>query len=131
MDVKMVIKEYNIVLGDGSAVWNKDKSVRLVIDHSKPITLQRCKQIYEVACQLAGRQFKKISILHTIMETPEDIEAEIPVIYHRDKRWDYYPDKNALFIYDKGELVYANENGRICSDPVALCETADLVGPLD
>lgn len=121
-------QEYNYVMGfdnqSGKAVMSPDETVKLIIDHSKPITLKRAKEIFKAACELSGRDLYKISIeLSAYSKTPGNECGDAAEECLIDKKWVYTLKTNSLVIWDKGEPVYANDNGVICTDQVALYDT--------
>lgn len=115
---------HNYVLGDGTAVYSPDHKAKLTVDHSRPITLARCKEIYDAACKLSGRDLSRISIcLSTYSVSPGNECGDWPEECYEDKQWDYDPARNILIGWDMGKPVYANDNGQICTDQDALCDT--------
>ena len=123
-------EEFNFVVGfilvgrnivDGRAVINPQKSIRLQIDHTIPITLVRCAEIMQVARQLSGRPLAYISIRRSIYTvTPGNECSDWAEDCLMDKKWNYDSHTNSLEIFDRGEPVYANNNGSICRDQAAL-----------
>lgn len=128
-------EEFNYVVGfirteyglrDGQTVTNPENTIRLEIDHSGPITLDRCSRILKKARELSGRDLAMISIHRSIFsKTPGNECADFPETCYLDKRWDFYPDTNSLLIYDRGEPVYSNDNGQVCTDQVALYDSME------
>lgn len=126
-------EEFNYVVGfvrtpyglrDGQTVTNPENTIRLEIDHSRPITLDRCAHILSKARELSGRDLAMISIHRSIFsKTPGNECGDFPETCYLDKRWDFYPDTNSLMIYDRGEPVYSNDNGQVCTDQVALYDS--------
>jgi len=96
----------------------------LEIDHSGPVTLKRCGQIFEKACTLSGRDLSSIHIhLSEFTVTPDNEDGEFPEKCIMNKEWIYTDKSNSLLIYDKGQPVYVNGNGTISSDRDALVDT--------
>jgi hypothetical protein len=127
-------EEFNFVVGfvrtphglrDGKTVTNPEKTIRLTVDHSKPITLERCARILDEACKLSGRNLAMISIYHSIYSKTAGNNGDVAETCYLDKRWDYYPDTNSLLIYDRGEPVYANDNGVICTNQAAIYDSME------
>jgi hypothetical protein len=115
---------HNYVLGDGVVVRSPDGKTRLTVDHSESITLARCATIYAAACTLSGRTYKRLSIrLSVYSVTPGNECGDGPETCYVDKHWDYDPHRNSMVIWDKGQPVYANDNGVICRDQDALYDT--------
>jgi len=129
------VEEFNFVVGftrvdthglrDGRTVMSPDKTVKLAVDHSEPITLERCARILEEARKLSGRNLAMISIRRSIYSMTPDNDGDSAETCYLDKRWDYYPDTNSLLIYDRGEPVYANDNGVICTDQAAIYDSME------
>lgn len=125
-------QEFNFVVGfvednrqglliDGRTIYNPEKTIRLEIDYSKSITLQRCAEIMAAARKLSGRDLAMISIRHSIYSKSPDNECgDFPETCYLDKHYDYDARTNSLTIYDRGVPVYANDNGVVCRDQVAL-----------
>lgn len=127
-------EEHNYVVGfvraawgglvDGAAVHNPDRTIRLAVDHSKPITLARCAEILSKARVLSGRDLVMISIRRSVYDvTPGNELGDHAETCYMDKRWDYTAATNSLVIYDRGEPVYANDDGVICTDQAALYDS--------
>jgi hypothetical protein len=129
-------EEFNFVVGfvrtpyglrNGRTVMTPDKTIKL--NHSKPITLARCARILvlDEARKLSGRDLAMISIRRSIYsKTPGNECGDFAETCYLDKRWDYYPDTNSLLIYDRGELVYANDNGQVCTNQAALYDSMGI-----
>lgn len=131
---KEIRVEHNYVVGfvratwgglvDGAAVYNPERTIRLEVDHSKPITLDRCAEIMSKARELSGRELVMISIRRSIYsKTPGNECGDFAETCYMDKKWDYTASTNSMVIYDRGEPVYANDDGAICTDQAALYDS--------
>lgn len=108
----------------------KEKVARL--DMSKPVTLQRMRDVCERLSAKTGVVFDYIQVEHHVYEfdiDPNDKEArslidygDIPGVKTWDKTYQYWADQNRLLIWDHGYPVYENNNGVICNDEVALAD---------
>lgn len=121
-------QEFNYVTANGRTVMreNDDSSkTRFIIDHSRPVTLDRCREILKkVRDFLKDESIIRISIHRSIFsKTPGNELGDFPEKLFMDKRWDFDSEKNSLLIWNEGTPVYANENGVICRDLEALCDT--------
>jgi hypothetical protein len=126
----MATQTYNYVSahypdGTGRTVFSPDGKTRLEVDHSRPITLARCAEIHAKACALAQQALGTITIKLSVYEcdcTPADLMdcTHRPVVA---KSWVFTPRHNSLVVWDRDTPVYANDNGRICRDQVALADT--------
>lgn len=127
-------EEYNYVVGfvratwggliDGAAVHNHERTICLEVDHSKPITLERCAEIMSKARKLSGRDLAMISIRRSIYSvTPGNECGDHAETCYMDKRWDYTASTNSMATYDRGEPVCYNDDGVICTDQAALYDS--------
>lgn len=113
---------FNFVIGDGRLVVSADGRVRLAVDHSRPITHKRCAAILLAARELAGRNIQRISIHHSVFSRTAGNECgDWAETCYLDKRYDY--DGLSLIVWDRGQPVYANDNGAICRDQAALWDS--------
>lgn len=109
---------------DGASVHNPDRTIRLEIDYSKPVTLARCAEIMTKARELSGRDLAMISIRRSIYSvTPGNEPGDHAETCYMDKKWDYTAANNSMVIYDRGEPVYANDDGAICTGQAALYDS--------
>jgi hypothetical protein len=108
-------------MGDGITVFTPDNKTKLTIDHSRPITLIRCREILKAACILSERDIKKITICYSqYSKTPGGDHAEQCFF---DKKWEYDSTNNSLLIWENGTPVYSNDNGAITQDQAAIYDS--------
>lgn len=128
----MKIQEFNFITGYAKnrirdQNWNGTLSVgsqNIQIDYSKPVTLERCKKILERCEKETGREYSRIELNHAIYSKTDGNElGDYPEQTFLDKKYVYDAIENSLLIYDRGEPVYANDNGAICNDHAALCDS--------
>jgi hypothetical protein len=130
----MQTQEFNYVVGfvantkgepvSGFAVMTPDKKTKLIVDHSQPITLARCKEILAKAKEVSGRDLIYIKInLSKFTKTPGNECADFAEQCLFDKSYHYDSRNNSLMIYKNGDPVYANDNGTICKDQAALFDS--------
>jgi hypothetical protein len=132
-------EEHNYVIGwdvgphglcNGRAVINPEKTIRLGVDYSKPVTLERCRAILQTANEISGRNLGVIELRHSIYsKTPGNECGDFAETCYLDKTYRYDPKANSLTIFDRGECVYSNENGQILRGDdahVAYCDGLDV-----
>lgn len=96
---------------------------RLVVDHSRPVTLVRCSEILKTAEKLMQRELTKIEICWSVFSKSEGNCSDCAEECFEDKKYVYTKSSNSLVIWDKDTPVYANDNGQICRDQAALCDS--------
>ena len=105
-----------------------------VMNMSKPVTLQRFKDLAAKLKREFGLDYEYLSVKHSVYEYDVDLSSEeihaitragdyVPCEKTVDKYYQFWVDENRLLIWDKGEPVYENDNGVITSDPTALADT--------
>ena len=82
------------------------------------VTLTKCQEVTELVRKY-GHEPKKLVFLLQIFEEPDD-EGYAPYILNKEAR--YFVRQNRLEIWLNNELVYENNDGIICDDPVALAD---------
>ena len=113
----MYREEYSIIVGSvrgertSRAVHVEHDGVKkvCVMNMSKPVTLQRFKDLAAKLKREFGLDYEYLSVQH----------CEKTV----DKYYQFLVDENRLLIWDKDEPVYENDNGVITSDPTVLADT--------
>ena len=105
------------------------KTYVAVADMTKPVTIQRMKELIAKLEVKTGIKFNHLEISHSVylFDCSEDVYKE----YHEDippcdilidKSYQYWADQNRLLILDHGYPVYENNNGVICNDEAALAD---------
>ena len=103
------------------AVIGPDGEANLIVDHSRPITLSRAREIYDAAIKLTGGAYDRISIKLIVFDCPIEETGEdggCPQLIN--KTWIYNPKANSLVIWENEMPVYANYNGDIYKNQDAL-----------
>lgn len=119
-------QELNFVTGNGETIISPDRKIRLTIDYLRPVTLVRCKEILRAAERLSGRTLTKISLYHAIYsKSPGNECGDWAETCYLNMRYDYDLASNSLVIFKDNEPIYANDNGAICRDAVALMDSQE------
>lgn len=96
---------------DGKSIW---------VDDSKPITLERMREVYDFCCKAAGETLGSIQINMAAYE-PGDYDGANPRLWRKTYQFD--PKLNSLLIIEDGIPIYANDDGIVCTDTDALYDS--------
>lgn len=135
----MYREEYSTITGaypDGRchAIMVLDEGVEKVarLDMSKPVTLQRMREVCERLRAQTGVEFNYLRVDHHIYEFDVDPNDEVALKHIRlgdypgekvmDKTYQFWYDRNRLLIWDHGTPVYENNDGEICRDADTLAD---------
>lgn len=100
------LNEHGVLWGD--LVCSQDGGTKLTVDHSRPMTLDRCAVIMISARAMSARPLTKISIhLYTSAKAPGDLDSD-PTIVLADWRWDYDPASLSVVAYCRGRWIYTD-----------------------
>lgn len=90
-------------------------------DDSTPITLERMKSLYQFCCDAEQENLGKIKINMSAYLHNDGGEGPNPQLFN--KVYEYNPETNSMIVWEDGMPIYANDNGVICDDQAALCDT--------
>ena len=105
--------DYHLVRPVGAPAGKAGAHFNMRVDCSVPVTLERCRTIIRAASDMVGVDLVRIEIVDSVVDvTPDDIGYIIPRDI-RDKEYCYDKRTDTLTIYDKKQVVYINEGGRV------------------
>lgn len=102
------------------------------LDMSKPVTLQRMREVCERLRAETGVEFDYLRVEHHVYEfdiDPDDKVARAHIRYGdypgrkvKDKTYQFWYERNRLLIWDHNTPVYENDDGVITKDADALAD---------